>query len=275
MMDKEEIKRLAADPRFISGIYNYCDRWCERCAFTSRCMNFAMTERQFSDPESRDIQNKAFWEKLGEIFHTTLEMVKEMAEEQGIDLDSIDIEDEETRERYENHECSRAAKAYTGMVDTWFESAAGLFEQKEDELNQKLQAEIPEDDPAAEAEQLRDIVDIIRWYQYQIYVKTIRAVRGTLEDELEILEGFPKDSDGSAKVALIGIDRSLGAWGRMLTHLPDREDETLEILVHLERLRRNLERDFPDARDFVRPGFDEPRSQGVDALLSGRNEDAE
>lgn len=28
--------------RFISGIYNYCDYWCERCAFTRRCRNFAM-----------------------------------------------------------------------------------------------------------------------------------------------------------------------------------------------------------------------------------------
>ena len=27
---------------FIPGIYNYCDSWCERCLYTSRCMNFAM-----------------------------------------------------------------------------------------------------------------------------------------------------------------------------------------------------------------------------------------
>jgi hypothetical protein len=26
---------------FIVGIFNYCDRWCERCAFTSRCRVFA------------------------------------------------------------------------------------------------------------------------------------------------------------------------------------------------------------------------------------------
>lgn len=264
MMEKEMIKNLAKDPRFIPGIYNYCDRWCERCSFTSRCMNFVMSEEQFSDPESRDIQNEAFWKKLGEVFHTTLEMVREMAEEQGIDLDSIDMEEEEKREQREkeiaeSHECSLVANAYAGTVDTWFESATSLFQAKEDELNLKLQAGIPEVDPSEEAEQLHDIVEIIRWYQYQIYVKIIRAVRGTLEDELEILEGLPKDSDGSAKVALIGIDRSLGAWGRMLTHFPDREDEILGILVNLERLRRNLERDFPEARSFVRPGFDETR----------------
>ena len=26
---------------FIVGIYNYCDSWCDRCAFTSRCQVFA------------------------------------------------------------------------------------------------------------------------------------------------------------------------------------------------------------------------------------------
>jgi hypothetical protein len=26
---------------FIVGIFNYCDRWCERCEFTSRCRVFA------------------------------------------------------------------------------------------------------------------------------------------------------------------------------------------------------------------------------------------
>ena len=56
-MDKERIKKLAQNPDFISGIYNYCDRWCERCAFTSRCMNFAMGEEFFPDQASHDARN--------------------------------------------------------------------------------------------------------------------------------------------------------------------------------------------------------------------------
>jgi hypothetical protein len=96
VMDKEKLKKLGEDPRFISGIYNYCDRWCERCPFTSRCMNFELSEEDFADPETRDLQNEAFWNKLSETFQVTLELLKEMAEERGIDLDSID--DEESRE---------------------------------------------------------------------------------------------------------------------------------------------------------------------------------
>ncbi len=33
---------------FIPGIYNYCDRWCERCPFTDRCMNYAMEKRRWA-----------------------------------------------------------------------------------------------------------------------------------------------------------------------------------------------------------------------------------
>ena len=30
------------DQGFIPGVYNYCDRWCERCPFASRCRSYAM-----------------------------------------------------------------------------------------------------------------------------------------------------------------------------------------------------------------------------------------
>ena len=33
-MDKNDLLKLATDPKYIPGIYNYCDRWCERCPFT-------------------------------------------------------------------------------------------------------------------------------------------------------------------------------------------------------------------------------------------------
>ena len=97
---------------------------------------------------------------------------------------------------------------------------------------------------------------MVHWYQYQIYVKLMRAVRGDLEERPEILDEFPKDSDGSAKVALIGIDRSIAAWGELQNRTPLHNSDVLGILLHLERLRRKVERVFPDARAFIRPGFD-------------------
>jgi len=98
--------------------------------------------------------------------------------------------------------------------------------------------------------------EVIQWYQYQIAVKTIRALSGRREELEEDLE-LPKDSDGSAKVALIGIDRSIAGWRLMQLSLPERTDSIVPLILQLEMLRVSLEKSFPEARGFVRPGFDE------------------
>jgi hypothetical protein len=260
-MDKEKIKKLAQNTQFITGIYNYCDRWCERCPFTSRCLNFALGDEQFADPESRDITNKLFWQKLAETFQVTLDLLKEAAEREGIDLDSLDIQELAEEEMFneevaKNHECCRAAKEYGEMVDNWFDLAGDLFGQKKDELYPNVLPEMPNVSPVGEGASLEEAVQVVRWYQHQIYVKLMRAIRGHLEEKPKILDEFANDSDGSAKVALIAIDRSIAAWGEIRNHYPLRDHDILDLLVHLDRLRRRVEKVFPGARGFIRPGFD-------------------
>ena len=70
--------------------------------------------------------------------------------------------------------------------------------------------------------------------------------------------GYEKCEEMGIDIALISIDRSIAAWGVMLRGFQTKEDEILEILVLLEKMRKNVEKKFPDARSFVRPGFDEP-----------------
>jgi hypothetical protein len=63
------------------------------------------------------------------------------------------------------------------------------------------------------------------------------------------------DAVVSAKVALIGIDRSLDALTAMLL---EEDDSRLGLMhVHLQRLRREVNARFPDARSFVREGLDD------------------
>ena len=81
------------NPNLISGIHNYCDRWCERCPFTSRCAVYAMEEADPDvNPAARDINNEAFWKKLAAIFAETHAMISAMAEERGIDLSAEALE---------------------------------------------------------------------------------------------------------------------------------------------------------------------------------------
>jgi hypothetical protein len=43
----------------------------------------------------------------------------------------------------------------------------------------------------------------------------------------------------------------------ILTVFPDPEEDTLAIVAFLKRLGGRVEKEFPEARSFVRPGFDE------------------
>jgi hypothetical protein len=260
-VDKERIKKLAENPNFMPGIYNYCDRWCERCHLTSRCMNFALGEEQFDDPQARDINNKVFWQKLSEIFQTTFEMLKETADEMGIDLNAIDHEEfakqeERVHEIVKDQPYTKAAFAYVEMLNKWFESNKDLLEEKGDELQTLALAQIPGTRPDKDALKIQDCLEVIRWYQHQIYVKLCRSASGLIRGELEDLEYFPLDANGSAKVAIIGIERSIAAWGGLLNQFPQQERSILELLVNLKMLLRQVEAAFPGARAFVRVGFD-------------------
>lgn len=265
-MDKDGIKKLAKDLRYIPGSYNYCDRWCERCRFTSRCLNCTLVEEQFGDLEKVDELNEAFWEKFSEMLHNTLTMIKEMAKEQGIDLDSIGMEKEYKNEdtNKENslaHLISHTSKNYAKSVDQWFNSNEYSFFEKEEKMN-RIRIISLQNNPTKEAIGINDATEIIRWYQWQIHVKLKRAIQSASTEESPDLDEFPKDSDGSAKVALIGIDRSMSAWKVLLTAFPEQEKQILNFVAMLEHIKNRVETQFPHARDFIRPGFDEIRNNG-------------
>lgn len=256
---KKKLISKAQDPRYISGIYNYCDRWCERCIFTSSCLNYDRSEKEFGDLKARDLNNKEFFEKLHKTFQQTKEMITEMAEEIGVDLNSLDMEhdienERKKREEIKQHELSKAADKYSKMAATWLENEQTLFIDKQESLNTLQKIGVDEGKLINEAESINGALEVIRWYHHQIYVKIMRALNHDGETKED--EAFPKDSDGSAKVALIGMDRSIGAWGKLLELFPEKTNGILDILVHLDRLRRRTVQTFPDALSFVRPGFD-------------------
>lgn len=288
-MRNNNLKRLAGDPNFISGIYNYCDRWCERCAFTSRCLLYAteQADPDRNDPELRDLSNEKFWQKLRNIFRDTAEMIAEWAAEEGIDLDSIDVTEEmaahdRAMAEASQDQMSQSATEYATAVQNWFRDE---FEAQPD-----IHSDMPAADTTEADVTTSEATEVIRWYQFFIAVKLMRALSGahdvdeedfepeeflsfdiTSEDEDD--EDFDYDeiaarsslidANGSAKTALIGIDRSLAAWRALQISLPEKSESIKPMLIELDRLRRAVETRFRHARDFIRPGFDESNSEFV------------
>jgi hypothetical protein len=267
---KTDIPEEADDPRFIEGIYNYCDRWCERCSFTSRCMLYAMEEQDRDELADHDTDSDAFWDRLASIFKQTHEMIAQIAAEHGVDLDALDVEEarEEASDRAARSKTdplARSAQQYISLVNGWFDNEYPGSEQQRDAEARRGDLPLVDFDAQDRAANIQDAVSVIRWYQFQIAVK---ITRGLIRDDIEadrkkkkgkdpVDTGRQSDSDGSAKVALIGMERSISAWARLRELLSNKADTILPIILHLEQLRRATEQAFPGAQSFVRPGFDE------------------
>jgi hypothetical protein len=256
---------MSEESGFISGIFNYCDRWCERCPFVSRCRVGVAQQDLRGDPEKSDVRNAAFWEHLHEVFQQTKQLIVDMARDRGIDLDEA-VAEAATRPRRQrvasaaHRGAIRQAKRYLDAVEAWFEANEQVFQRKGQDLTSAACMGLEGADPFADADDITDAVEVIRWYGPQIYVKLQRASRRDpeIDDDPELADSSQSDADGSTKVALIGMDRSIAAWGRLYDQLPDAQDGILDLLVQLDRLRRATEQLFPNARAFVRPGFDAP-----------------
>jgi hypothetical protein len=281
-MDKNELRELAANRDFISGIYNYCDRWCERCPFTTRCLVYA-TEKAADvsdDPEIHDINNAKFWRRLESLFQETHEMIMEWAQEAGIDLETLEAEAaqadrEQQRHDAKQHELSLSARRYAEMVERWFGEEFAVEQNVHDDTTGKSKNTEEDID-------VSDAIEVIRWYQFFVAAKVFRALMARdrpvideeltsedifsgaeLDDDEAFIEAVGNDADGSAKIALIAIDRSSSAWRILQSSLPEKADSIVPMLLELERLRRATEQTFPEARDFIRPGFDEVNSEFV------------
>jgi len=285
-MSEDEPLELAGERDFISGIYNYCDRWCEKCPFTSRCRVYATeaADGDLDDPEVHDINNEKFWRKLESIFREAHEKIAAWAEEAGVDLESSEsqaaiAEHEQLEQEADEHQLAELARQYAMTVQEWF--------AEEFVTEQNVHGDLMVDADGAAEIDVAGAAEVLRWYQFFVAAKVIRALMShtrsdhspvettagdnpfaeTVEDEDDdfdaTLDYVQEDGNGSAKIALIAIDRSMAAWHAMEMCLPGKSDSIAPIVAELERLRWLLEEEFPDARGFIRPGFDEADTELV------------
>ena len=254
---------MAAQQKFIPGIYNYCDRWCERCTFTSRCRNYESTSKL--SPEQLDINNKAFWDNISSNFAKAIELLHKAAKEHGIDLDKAMTKEEEQeyekRESFlkkatENHELVKLCRQYEKMARPFLKKSEEFVDKTKELVSEFAMGLKTEEQVVHSVTNIGDCLEIIQWYLFFIEAKLQRALHGKL-DGLEENDDFPKDSDGSAKISIIAIERSMNAWMNLYESMPSSEDVALHSLSMLSQLKQKSLEEFPNAMQFKRPGFDD------------------
>jgi hypothetical protein len=257
MKKTEKLKELAKNPDLLEGIYNYCDRWCERCRFTKQCMVY-LSEEENENNGSRD-----FADELGEYLEAAIELIQEKADELGIDLSQAMKEVEETEAELEEEErkiaqniLSEFSFKYAKDVEDWFKTNASHFEAYLSNLEEENELELPSKKHSVEAaHKISDAMEVIRWYQFFINVKISRALsnRTRFYDD----EYSQEDINVSIKLAILAIENSMSAWYIIFENFPQLQDEVIDFMNNLNYLNRQLDEEFPGAREFKRPYFDD------------------
>ena len=243
-MDEDRLRKLMQNEDLIPGIFDFCDRWCEKCQLTQHCLFYSFSDKVDEDMLGK-VDTEVFWEEFEVAFEATMKMLNEMAMEAGVQL----LNPQETAASLkvdealmpELHPVAKTATNYGNWVEMW----------------KRQHLEFLQTDPPSIPE-IHPVTEVIFYYQHQIYVKIVQALgidpsQATYEEEIQLLVA---KKNGTAKVALIEIDRSIAAWGKISDFFPEEIDEILDILLVLIKLREQLEILFPFARTFIRPGFD-------------------
>lgn len=256
------------DSPFIAGIYNYCDRWCERCLFTDRCEVYAREQRQWErhllrgeDPDDP----KVFMQDLNETLDETAQMLEQIAAEEGIDLESLPPPPERPRDE---------AAPLRVRAERWSDRVGALLERVRTDLPgigadlSGLAAALShrEEAEGREAlEGLKDGYELLGRYQFLILVKTIRAIgsRPTAEEESDpVLSEFAwNDSHGTAKLVHECLGKAATALWCVGEFSRSWQAEALPLAAEAEALRVAIDAEFPGHQAYHRAGLDDPAMQ--------------
>jgi hypothetical protein len=239
---------------YIEGVYAYCDRWCERCALTDRCRladheakRNAELRRQGRDPQRWDVA----LDEVGRAFTELAERVRADAEALGVELseaiEEVGVAAGDGGE-LDEHPVLVRALAYT-------KSAHAFLDATQERLRVGSSRGDTKDDDAA----VEDALDTVSWYHTMVPAKLARAVEGLIaaQGDPGSAEHEESDANGSAKVAYLGIARSLSAFHALSSLRPWLGPSIMPCMMLLCELRDMVEQHFPGFRSFIRPGFDE------------------
>jgi hypothetical protein len=251
-------------PGTISGISNYCDRWCERCPFTAQCGSFRF----------RTKLEALFKEELGDDESGRPPLVQ--ANIQIMDLDSNLPEEaftyetdslSDTIEEAKQSDRDRKVREHplTRLSDNYSDEILDIIKARDKDdfldgirIEPDLAKQLGRSPDSDLFTILADHHPAILQLSILVYVKTTRAIGNWYEllEEGDPLKFTKNDMNGTAKLVLVVIDELLEEWMKLRSTQPAFEAKANQLFDDLLKLREMTEEQFPQARAFKRPGLD-------------------
>lgn len=233
--------------RFIPGIYNECDRWCEYCKLTHHCFLYAKEKERMiehlkkgEDPNDWNVLMKDVEDSLKE----AMELIKKEARERGIDIDNLpDVKYEEPDPT--KHPLFKSAEKYRKLSHKFLERLKRAIQEEGIDLSQKIEI-LPS--PEEKAKNFRSIIfcyEVILWYHTLVPAKIYRALSQ---------REYKSDALKSARVAYLGLVNSCNALLKIYQWDKELQDEILSLLIESERIKKDIDRFFPEHHKIKIPG---------------------
>jgi len=237
-MPRPRFLDVATDPALVPGIYNACDQWCDYCPATDRCLAFkCRPETGKGNP----------YVNIEERMYEGMQYLKACHEAEGLEPP------QELLLLLNGERPSAAAAAQYVPVDDGLERMGKRYAVLAAVFLASSSEPLPRG-PVPKRPHGPTPCEVVVYYHLLIASKIYRALASSLEAARTGSAAARWDSDVSAKVALLAIERSNDALQVMA--LDDADPRIEDLRKHLSRLAREVAARFPAACTLVRPGLD-------------------
>ncbi len=222
----KQIKNEPVDK--VAGIFNYCDRWCEECNYTHKCTLFKVNDKQLPDKPLN------YWNDIDVHLEEFAELKDLTLKNENLKVDTSD---------YNKLKAKKVIDKFQITLNNWLKNLEVRFGESFVQLNGK-------------SDQEKLVVNglfILKRYADFLPLKA-QCIFYAYDEPLLVETGFQK---GSAKIALIVIERSLKIYALLEQGLPDDKKACQFFKKLLSELKSRILIEYPDAMAFIRPGLDE------------------
>ncbi len=255
--------------KLIPGIFNYCDRWCERCNYTDRCRLFqSEAERNIrhilndEDPNDPEIVMRDVAESLED----AMAMLGAQLETEGISKEDLEDDDDEDSkyfvDDFDDESCEVTESGRILKTPHPLAVQSDDFYKKVLDLFNKMRFFFAEESGDAELvnNPLFEQLKILLWYSPQISVKIRMCVgsKNKLENEKDEdeVEFEVEMMNVNSRIAFTGMEKCLSSLKNIYDSQPDYHDDLLPLLSEIKKIKVEFEKDFPAVHTFKRPYFD-------------------
>ncbi|MBI3945908.1 MAG: hypothetical protein HY321_08310 [Armatimonadetes bacterium] len=243
----------------IPGLFEYCDRWCERCHLTSRCLVVALVAERRARRRARsgELQSPgALWEEIRASTRDALAALRRRAEEEPGGSETASFADDRDRDLHW-HPLVQAARQVFRRSRPFLDRLQGILAARRADL-EALPGGPPEEEEIA-LMRLENCFEVVQWYHTLLVAKTHRALASQAE-----AEGAPgqeayllEDARGTARLVYVCLGRFLGAVHVLHRRVPELQENARVLLALAYRLREGIGAAVPGCREYRRPGLDD------------------